>query len=904
MAKELKLEIVIGAKDNYSQPLTAAEKRIKDFETSSASSMGVTVNAMKKTADMTAEMSGALNIMKKNTDEASLSFGNLYGDVLSVTGGVGLFFASATRGRAIMSALTGQLLIAGRGLAELDDIYIKSNLGVFAFNRELFKSANRFHMLSLGLYVAGVALAQMDSKMAQMAGRIATVAAPAIMMVVSSLNMLTYMAGKAASWMGDKLVAANDAARESYDKLQFSLVALAIGIDDFNLRAAGTTLTMKELMGFTADLAAETGIATVEIKRGAAGLLEMNKTYGLTKDQLMQVMDRTAKFAVIMDIPFRSALNAVESAMSGNAVRARNMGLALNGAAQAHGKAGEAATGSARAFQVFGALMEQTKSTAERFPEALRTVIGQQNALNATMQDVNVTIGEGARLAWNPLINVINLYTIALRAIPDEVLGTLGLLREQAGVFLQIIGFTLKMIATLGTLFFVAKGFILMTAWVSTAGTAMAGFSGIVGLLGKAIVGLRTAMVFLRVSMLAVLGPIGLVIAAVGTIAWAYKKYTASVEAATLQNDKLFKSQKKLIPPNEEAQNQIERLILSNKKLGATKEQLLAIAIDEFRKTGANTNQIRLYTDALEAQEAKEAEIAARKKVDVEITPREFEGPEITEAQRLRAEYDAKLVIAQEASTIEAERRRTELDEKLADLDESLMTENDLLESRYDQRRFIIDSAYKNDLISKTKRDKLILAMDAKLAKDEAKLTLGSARLKLSVATTVFRNVTSLMQALPAANREAAIAMIAVDKGLAMAETFIWAEAAKMRAMAIGNPALVGVIEAMKWVSIGLIAATGIIQASTGSGGAVVAPEPATAGLSGAGTVNERIGGDSALLEIGAERAEAAIIPQQVIVNINVENMISSENLQEIVDEQVIPAINDATDRGIALNVA
>lgn len=63
----------------------------------------------------------------------------------------------------------------------------------------------------------------------------------------------------------------------------------------------------------------------------------------------------------------------------------------------------------------------------------------------------------------------------------------------------------------------------------------------------------------------------------------------------------------------EEANEKIQGVILATAKLGASKEALIQIAAAEYAATGANTEQVKWYTQALEEQSRKEEEIAAEK---------------------------------------------------------------------------------------------------------------------------------------------------------------------------------------------------------------------------------------------------------------------------------------------------
>lgn len=125
-----------------------------------------------------------------------------------------------------------------------------------------------------------------------------------------------------------------------------------------------------------------------------------------------------------------------------------------------------------------------------------------------------------------------------------------------------------------------------------------------------------------------------------------------------------------------------------------------------------------------------------------------------------------------------------------------------------------------------------------------------------------FSLAAGLLRSLGAQSQEAAIAAIVIEKGLAMASVMVNSQAAKFQAMAsIPYPASLGAvaqIEAMTAMSLGIIAAQGVMEAvSVGSGGA-------SAGSPGGQPIETR--------DVGGGRGETTQEPRetrQIVINIH-----------------------------------
>src|SRR5690606_6251734 len=87
----------------------------------------------------------------------------------------------------------------------------------------------------------------------------------------------------------------------------------------------------------------------------------------------------------------------------------------------------------------------------------------------------------------------------------------------------------------------------------------------------------------------------------------------------------------------------------------------------------------------------------------------------------------------------------------------------------------------------------------------------------------VFTEFTALLRAMPGESKAVALSLLAVEKGLRIAETFISTQAAAQRALAElpypANLAMAAKVEAIGKVRMGLIAATGLVEAATMGGG-------------------------------------------------------------------------------------
>lgn len=238
------------------------------------------------------------------------------------------------------------------------------------------------------------------------------------------------------------------------------------------------------------------------------------------------------------------------------------------------------------------------------------------------------------------------------------------------------------------------------------------------------------------------------------------------------------------------------------------------------------------------------------------------------------------------------EKLREQTEKRLALIREGLMSERELEVARYEEKRAFLEATSVEFFEGEAERKALIEDLERQHQARLTEIDQQGANRRIQIeehwASTVnamrmgvFSQFVGLLRAMPNESRSVAIALIALEKGLAMAETFMSTQAAAMRAIAelgpIAGPPMAAKIEALGYTKMGLIAATGLMQAgSVGGGGSI----------SGAGAV------DSGSSAASSAEAPPAVDQQQgvtIIINGDV-----SGNDAELLLENLRGLINDS----------
>ena len=176
---------------------------------------------------------------------------------------------------------------------------------------------------------------------------------------------------------------------------------------------------------------------------------------------------------------------------------------------------------------------------------------------------------------------------------------------------------------------------------------------------------------------------------------------------------------------------------------------------------------------------------------------------------------------------------KVKMQEKLTAISQSLMSETELKRLALENDAIVLKEALDNKLILQTEHDEKLLALVAqtngemtaieeKAARDKESINARTESAIRSMQAATVQNAIGLLDAFAGKSKAAAIAALALSKGLAIAQTIQNTGVAVMAALAVDPTGVLAArAKAMGALNVGMIAATGLVQAaSISSGGA------------------------------------------------------------------------------------
>lgn len=268
--------------------------------------------------------------------------------------------------------------------------------------------------------------------------------------------------------------------------------------------------------------------------------------------------------------------------------------------------------------------------------------------------------------------------------------------------------------------------------------------------------------------------------------------------------------------------------------IGKTSREL---AVQEATQRGATDSQIEAINTAFDVIEAEEKRKAAFVESQREMIKAE------REAQKERAR------IAQERSAMEAES-----DQRVANVERikaSMATEAELRDQKFASDIEALRAALANEELTKAEYDALelaraqshaaaLIAIEQNTANQRAAIEEKHNNVVSSFRNAALKNAANLLDIFAGESRIAAIASIAINKGLALAQNTQNTLVAQTRALSdlgpIAGPPMAAKIGTYGAINAGLIAATGLAQAASlgGGGGSFSGGLPATNVATGA----------------------------------------------------------------------
>jgi len=311
-----------------------------------------------------------------------------------------------------------------------------------------------------------------------------------------------------------------------------------------------------------------------------------------------------------------------------------------------------------------------------------------------------------------------------------------------------------------------------------------------------------------------------------------------------------------------------------------TAEQAEVVKTSEYYKNLENqlasaTTQVNLLKDELGAvdfgQDSDFAKIQKQFENIEEKNNKYYERQKIArDKAREQANEAAKFALEekekQDAAWIETlkafhEEERNEIEEarlrKLEDkentqsnleaLQEQYMSEKELLIAKYEEQQLIIDEAYMNEQLSYEEHQIMMNEINKRYAQERIQIAEEESAQEKALRASTLSAAVGFLNVLGKENKAAAVAAIAITKGLAIAETIAHTQTASMLAFSSqlipGDPSSIAraaaassSVQTMGAVKVGLIAATGLLEASSAMGGSGASAVSSTVGSTSSAT--------------------------------------------------------------------
>ncbi|QGZ13098.1 hypothetical protein [Alteromonas phage XX1924] len=280
---------------------------------------------------------------------------------------------------------------------------------------------------------------------------------------------------------------------------------------------------------------------------------------------------------------------------------------------------------------------------------------------------------------------------------------------------------------------------------------------------------------------------------------------------------------------SEEINNLVSALQRQADAIGKTDRQL---AIKMATEKGANDEQLRAIDnafDAIEAEEARAASIVEQRKLATQAIRNEMQ------AQR---EYESlldQIEANQKAKEKEEQQNQGRMSGNVERLRQELMSEEQLRAEAFIVRGEQLKEALENELVTKQEYDALdkervaqhqqwLINRESQAAAERSAIEKKHQDVVRSFRNAGIQNAINLLDVFAGESKLAAIASIALSKGLALAQNTQNTLVAQTRALAelgpMTGPPVAAKIGAYGAINAGLIAATGLAQAANLGGGA------------------------------------------------------------------------------------
>lgn len=184
-----------------------------------------------------------------------------------------------------------------------------------------------------------------------------------------------------------------------------------------------------------------------ELNNASSRLVDMTKRLGLTEDQMLTLLRRTADLSA-GKVDLTGGIERVTAAMRGEAESAEYLGLSLNentvkAYAEAQGLVWKNLTDVEKAQQRYNLFLQQTNELQGRAATFAETLAGKEAALNAELENQNILLGEAAIPLREGYVEALKLLTASSEDSAGIVTKAMAAIAAAAGTtVLAIQSFT------------------------------------------------------------------------------------------------------------------------------------------------------------------------------------------------------------------------------------------------------------------------------------------------------------------------------------------------------------------------------------------------------------------------------------------------------------------------------
>ena len=317
-----------------------------------------------------------------------------------------------------------------------------------------------------------------------------------------AVGALAIGAGKLATMLGDRLVAASRSWFNEAIKAERVTLAVGASLDAFIDGTGDASLSLKELITLTEKLSRSLGISQTELLQSSQFMIDMAKNLELTGDQMEQLLTRAAQVSVTRSKDVSTTLRAMVLGLSGVGRQLqRTFGIKIDDSSIARwAKTTEAAFRNMpeheKTMLRFGKIMEDTGSSAEGAAKIIGGSLAKQlDVAKAAIEQFHEALGKGAATVFGPMVILYAGFAKMLLRLPSAFTGAIGATTAFTGVLAKGVGEVLIYAGSLAT---IVQGLIIVRQ--TAKGTAIATALGSLGTTLTSITTFRAAMLLLAAS--------------------------------------------------------------------------------------------------------------------------------------------------------------------------------------------------------------------------------------------------------------------------------------------------------------------------------------------------------------------------------------------------------------------